>query len=171
MSDIIERETFNKLAPSILKNMGEEFIKKAPEVVNAIALISAKKEIALIEISRAVAPVLLTSTDKFISYLKEANELATSAEIKNYDLIFEVIKQHPDARFEEKAKLIKDNGDKRYNFLNKIASSVIKLAGVAAVTILGSKTIEELSACKQIEIKEKGKSERSFWANKRRREK
>lgn len=167
MNEIILKENLNALVKPTLKSMGGELIKKAPEVVNALALISARKEIALIEISKAVAPVLLTFTDKFISYLKEANELAIRTEIKNYDLITEVIKQHPEASFEEKAKLIKAYSDKKYNFLNKIVSSVVKIAGLAVVTVLGSKAIEELSACKQTEIKEDGKNARTPWANKK----
>ena len=167
MNEVILKENLDALVKPTLKNMGEELIKKAPEVVNAISLISAKREIALIEISKAVAPVLLTFTDKFISYLKEANELAIRTEIKNYDLITEVIRQNPEASFEAKAKLIKDYSDKKYNFLNKIVSSVVKIAGLAAVTVLGSKAVEELSACKQIELKEKGKTDRNPLARKK----
>lgn len=83
MSEVILKENLNALVKPTLKNMSEELIKKSPEVVNVLALISVRKEIALIEIFKAVAPMLLTFTDKFISYLKEANELAIRTEINN----------------------------------------------------------------------------------------
>lgn len=78
-----------------------------------------------------------------------------------------MIKQHSEASFEVKTKLIKDYSDKKYKFLNKIVSSVVKVTGLAALTVLGSKAIEEFSACKQTEIKEDGKKARTPWAKKK----
>lgn len=167
MNEFILKENLDALVKPTLKNMGENLIKKAPEVIKGLALISAKKEIAYIEISKAVAPVLNTFTDKFINYLKEANELATKAEMKNYDLITEVIRQHPEASFEEKVMLIKDNSDKKYNLWNNALSALVKVAGLSVVTVLGSIGIVEVSKCKQVELKEKGKTDRSFFGKKK----
>lgn len=164
MCDMIERETFKKLAPSILKNMGGEFVNKVPKVIEAITPLLAKKEIMISKISKELFPVLGNTTSKFIDYLKEANGIAVQLEINNYELISNVIFNNPDMSFEGKKELIlilKGENRKDKSQRNKFLLGVLGILGaVGSVFAVGPTFINKHYDYKKTEKIQEEKSNR-----------
>jgi len=163
MNDVIEKKALKKLTPQILKRMGNQFVDKVPDAMNALAPVLAKKEIMITEVAKALAPVLCNVTGDFIDYLKESNRLAVQLNIKNYDLVSNVIFNNPDMSFEEKKVTIillkeQDRQDKNQNNKFKLTALGI-LATVVGVLKLGPTYIEKRYDFKKHAITEKRRTD------------